>query len=539
MARPALDLRQKQNILQAKQLLRTLWRQSGLRQQDLLTGLEDRGLGIRKNTLSNWLSETDLKRPDPECLLPLIELLCPQQPDFSRLMHEEIERLLGYEVLPSSPDAVLNRIARQIQGPPAESGEDDNPLLTRLYELEERIFIYDRTYPVLRFEPEAREQVKAALGPDRAHYRQYKVSRGYELPLSRLRSLPLLTEIIESLHECVRVLRAYVEKNLLLSGPLQRDYPLFEELLAYIWEISNRLLQNESCRQSASMHASLLSILGACQGLRYLLESQHGTPSLIAFQNVLQMKGMSSQAEIHCTMAVYVGMVARQLLSGSENNQLHNQITASERLRRGLRHFEQALELLSKSYPELSDERARFFYQKETANLCYDVATLLLWRPDLRERSLTLMNRAHRHYAAVLKTDNLFKASLSPQRLAYLEVFYTISAAWCCQEPESLLVSLTMQDRLAQSKAPDENHWLGLLACAMSCGILYFRFHAESGPDLTPALGLASRALERARLVPGMESMLDQELRQDYVLSQLLPRLDVLLRQLGLSSVAV
>lgn len=532
MARPALDERQKQNIQQAKQLLRTLWRQSGLKQQDLLTGLEARGLGIRKNTLSNWLSETDLKRPDPECLLPLIELLCPDRPDFVRLMYEEIERLLGYELLPASPDAVLNRIARGMQGPPG----DDNPLLSRLYELEESIFIYDRTYPVLRLEPEAREQVKAALGPDKAHYQRYRVSSGYEIPLSRLRSLPLLTGIIESLHEGARVLRAYVEKNLLLPGPLQQDYPLFEELLTYIWEIVNRLLYNDCCRQSASMQASLLSIIGACQGLRYLLESQHGKPSLIAFQNVLQMKGMSSQAEIRCTMAVYVGMVARQLLSGSEAGG----VRASERQRRGLRHCDEALELLSKSYPLLDDERARYFYQKETANLCYDVATLLLWQPDQREYSLALMARAHQHYAAVLETDNLFRASLSPQRLAYLKAFYTISAAWCCVSPKAMLERLSREDaHEAEVSALIDNDWLSQLAIAMACGILYYRFQNVGRIDLSPALGLASRALARARRIPGMEAMLEQEIRQDYVLSRLIPRLDELLRQLGLSSVAV
>lgn len=514
MARPALSSDQKQNILQAKQLLRTLWRQSGLKQQDLLAALLEQGHPIRKNTLSNWLSETDLKRPDAEALTPLLQILCPHQPAFARLMQGEIERLLGYETAPASSDGMLNQLASLL---PCGLEAETNPLLSMLYELEERIFIYDRTYPVLRIEADDKDQLKQALGKDKALYQKYRVSSGYEIPLSQLQSPELLTEIINSLHEGVRVLRAYVEKHLLMASP-QADYPLFEELLAYIWEIVNRLLFNPCCQQQAVMKTPLLSIVGACQGIRYLLESQHGTPSLVAFENVLQLKGMTSHVEIRCAMAVYVGVIARQLLSAASRQ--------PGVLARGLHHCREALEMLSQSHIKLSDERACYFYKKEIANLCYDAATLLLWLPQQQAYSRELMTRAHRHYAEVLESENLFRASLNPERLAYLQAFYTISSAWCAPGPELSLAQLERLGQVPAGAEAEQIRWLRYLAEAIACGILYFRFGGEK------FLIGASQALRRAGAIPGMNADLAREIRQDYVLSQLIPRLGEVLEQL-------
>lgn len=510
MARPALNANQKQDILQAKQLLRTLWRQSGLKQQDLLAALSDQGQPIRKNTLSNWLSETDLKRPDPEALGPLLRALCPQ-PGFALQMQQELERLFGYETAPVSSDGVLNQLAGRLAAQP------DNPLLSMLYELEERIFVYDRTYPVLRIESDDKERLKLVLGKDKNLYQKYRVSSGYEIPLSQLQVPELLTDIIDSLHAGVRVLRAYLETHLLMTAAVPADYPLFEELLAYIWEIVNRLLFNPVCREQAAMKTPLLSIVGACQGIRYLLESQRGQPSLVAFENVLQLKGMTSREEIRCAMAVYVGVIARQLLSSAQ--------TRPELLARGQYHAREALKMLVQSHQLIADERARYFYKKEIANLSYDAATLLLWLPEQRNESVALMTQAHRYYGEVLEGENLFRAGLNPERMGYLQAFYTISSAWCCSRFEDCLSRL---GKLAAEPAASEQiRWLHHLAEAIACGILHFRF------DRQPAfLQRATRALQRAGDIPGMDGELAREIRQDYVLSRLLPRLGEVLENL-------
>jgi arginine repressor len=60
MARKALPIEQQQRTLHAKQILRILWKKSGLKQQDILAELTQRHLEIKKNTLSNWLSDTEV-----------------------------------------------------------------------------------------------------------------------------------------------------------------------------------------------------------------------------------------------------------------------------------------------------------------------------------------------------------------------------------------------------------------------------------------------------------------------------------------------
>lgn len=523
MARPALSLEQKQNILQAKQLLRTLWRQSGLKQQDILEILAAEGFELKKNTLSNWLSETEVKRPDSACLGPLLQVLCPHQPTFARLMHDEIERLLGYETLPESSDGILNQLAsRLFQGPLSHHA---HPLLSMLYELEESIFIYDRDYPVLHIEADDKETLKAALGSksgkERELYQRYRVSRGYEIPLSKLQSAAVLTQVINSLHQGVRALRAYLEKNLLLSVPFTQDYPLFEELLTYIWEVVNWLLFNPVCQTNPSLKTPLLSIVGTCQGIRYLLESQHHTPSLVAFQNVLQLKGMVSQAEVECSMGVYVGLIARQLLTFAR------QPDCADAFEKGWKHFEKAFAMLEQHHEALIDERARYFYKKELANLSYDIATLLLWLPGQQAQSLKLMAKAHAYYSQVLESDNLFRASLNQERLAYLQAFYRISEAWCCHQPFKLL------ERLNQLSLPEQLNdifWLSHLARAIASGILYLRFYQHEQSQRF--LDAAADSLTQAQRVPGMSQALSQEIEQDYILSQLLPRLREMLHTL-------
>lgn len=516
MARTALSPEQKQRIVQAKQLLRSLWRQSGLMQQELLAALAARGFSLRKNTLSNWLSETDLKRPDRDCLLSLIEILNPHQPVIARQLHYELEHLFGYETAPESSDEVLNQLASRLQ-----PGSGSSSLIERLGELEERIFVYDRSYPVLRIEADDRAQLRELLGKDRAGWARYRVSSGYEIPLSQVRVPRLLTGIIDDLHEGAMALRTLLEQDL-LGQASRAEYPLFDELHAYIWEIVNRLLYNPCCRDHAPMHNALLSIVGACQGMRYLLASEHGQPSLVAYENVLQQKGMASRAQVRCSLAVYVGVLARHLLVKSRDGE-------AAVLARGLRHCDEAIGMLTSSHLQLDDKRASYYYKKELANLCYDAATLLLWLPGQQARSRALMARAHRYYDEVLGSDNLFRAGLSRQRKAYLQVFRTISEAWCSPQPEALLARF---ERLEDAPGPDEGAWLERLAAAIACGILYVR---NEGPDRERCLQSALRALRQAGRIPGMQPVLARELQQDYILSQLsalLPRLDEALARL-------
>lgn len=516
MARSALSPQKQAQILQAKQLLRTLWAKSGLKQKEVLEALKQHQVVVKKNTLSNWFSESDLKRPPESALWPLLEILGGDREALPPL-YDELAHLLGYQLMPESSEAILNQITRRLNEQMAERLrfhrevlEDDWPaLLDLLYEIDEDIFEYDRGFPVIRIELSEQEKLRHLLGKDKQRYDAYRVSEGYEIPLSRLESFDLLTGIINHLHEGVRVLRAYVEKNLLSETPPGEDYPLFEELLKYIWEIVNRLLYNPLCQERKSLKKTLLTVIGTCQGIFYLLDFQQGRDSAVAFQNVLQLKGMHSLAEIHCAVAVYMGVVARQILASARKHQ------DPAGLKRSWAFFREALQLLERDHQALESERDLYYYKKEIANLCYDWATLLLWFEGEAERAQELMHRAHSYYAQVLETINLFQKGLSEQRATYIRAFYTITDAWCAKQPGPVLGKLNL---LSPGETLNEIFWITQVARAVAYGVLHLRFSTETQSAYRTTM---QEALFQAQRVSRLETDLEREMEQDFVLHKL------------------
>ena len=515
MARAALGPQKKQDIKQAKRLLRTLLLQSQLKQQEVLEALSKQGLQIKKNTLSNWFSESDLKRPPLEALSPILHILAPSKsPEDVLAIYDELSHLLGYQRKPESAEHILNQISQHLNHKMTErllqqrlQLEDEwPPLLDLLYELDEQIFEYDRSFPVLRLEHGEIE--KHLLIKNKALYENYRVSGGYEIPLTKVASADLLTSIINQLHEGVRVLRAYVEKNLLSEAPPGDHYPLFEELLKYIWEIVNRLLFNPLCQQDQEKKRTLLSVVGTCQGIYYLLDSLKGHNGLIKFQNMLQLKGMSSPAEIHCSMAVYVGVVARQTLNAARKNK------DSIGLKRGLTLFKEAFKALEVHHQKRHTEQTIYYYKKEMANLAYDIASLLLWFDDQSAQIQDLMTLAHDYYAQVIETINLFQAGLSEHRAAYIQAFYTITKAWCGSEAGAVQEQI---NQLNPGPEFNEDFWVSQIAKAISYGVLHLRFTAP-GTESSQYLVHMKRAYLEAKQVPGRQQELNREMEQDYIL---------------------
>lgn len=523
--KPALSPWEQQNIQRAKTLLRQLWENSGLQQRAVLQGLEARGIPLKKTTFSMWLSASgNSVRPKQEVLPVLIELLTPDWTAAQRQeILDELDALLGYGPGLETSEMLRNRLSLQWDENTRQSLEKQEAQLRHqldsldglLSALEPRLFEYDKGAPVVRVQAEDKGLVKELLGIDSLQQaRSYRTqSGGYEIPLTRVQSLDTLTALVNTMNEGIRVLRAYVERTLLQEGALELNaYPRVEDFVSYAWEISDRLLyHNRLCRSVPALRRTLLRLMATCWGVRYLLQGQEGPVSAVEFQNILQLKGLGNAAEVACPVAIFMGLLARQMLKLYRGATVH----------KGLSLSLQAREMLETHLPQLPTEQERFYYKKELANLCYDTASLLLWH---QERSSgfaphvqTLMKQAQAAYTEVLSTVNLFHAGLSEQRANHLRCFYLISLCWT--EPD-LNACMCEINKLSPGQQLNEGFWLLQLARGVACAVLSRRATEHQQREVYRQA--AARFIHQAALVPGFEQALQTELREDYILNRVL-----------------
>lgn len=523
--KPALITTEQARVLRAKRMLRHLWEQSGMNQKDVLQALAERGLPLKKTTLSMWLNATgNYVRPKGEYLRPLLEILVPQLPETQRQeLQDELEALLGYGPVPESSEMLRNRLSEQLDQAMTQTLSRQESLLRGhldaldqlLSTLESRLYEYDKGAPVVRVQAEDKALVKELLGIDSLQQaRAYRLSSGgYEIPLTRVQSLDRILEVANGMNEGVRVLRAFVERHLLQEGILDLDaYPRVEDFVSYAWEIADRLLHhNRLCRSVPALRRTLLRLMATCWGIRYILRSQEGPVSAVEFMNILQRKGMENIAEVSCAVAVFMGLLARQMLKLYHGSQVQ----------KGLFLAKQAQEMLQTHIPALPAEQETFFYKKELANLCYDTASLLLWQlarqPEYQVEFQALMQQAQQNYAEVLSTVNLFQLGLTEARANHLRCFYLISLCWIEKDIKTCLCEI---NKLSPGLQLNESYWTSQVARAVAWCVLSYR--AKQPADKQLYREAAVRCIHQAALVPGMEAALRQELREDFVLHQVL-----------------
>lgn len=522
----ALSPWEQENTRRAKSMLRKLWRDSGLSQKALLDELERVGQPTKKTTLSMWLNaEGNLVRPKPEALEPMVALCLvgsgsPVQVE-AKLQQtlDELRSLLGYAGLETT-EMLRNRLSLQLDQQAQDSLRHQEEALQGhlrvldqvLTEIEPRLFEYDKGSPVIRVSAEDKYLVRELLQIESLQQaRFYKTDEGdYEIPLTRVQSLDTVTELVNAMNEGIRVLRAFVERHLLTDGSLSLEaYPRVEDFLSYAWEIADRLLyHNRLCKSIPSLKRTLLRMMATCAGLRYLLRSQEGSVSEIEFKNLLQIKGNESQADIACSVAVFMGLLARQLLKFYRGR---------EAINRGLGIARKAADMLRIHHSQLPTEQECFFYKKELANLSYDCASLLLWAieryPGEYESAFSeLMSAAHAGYTEVLSTVNLFQEGLSEQRAAHIRCFYLISLCWLQNDPAAGVCEI---NKLAPGQQLNEHFWTLQMAKAVAWCVL-----AHKNPGNDDYLYAAVSCVQKARLVPGLEAQTRQELQDDWLLNR-------------------
>ncbi|MEZ0371890.1 MAG: hypothetical protein ACAI44_22555 [Candidatus Sericytochromatia bacterium] len=517
----ALNPWEQENTRRAKAMLRKLWLDSGLSQKALLTELERCGQPTKKTTLSMWLNaEGNLVRPKLEALEPLVSLCLAGHHRQIEQVLDELRSLLGYASLETT-EMLRNRLSLQLDQQAEASLQHQEAALQShlsvldhvLQEVEPRLFEYDKGAPVIRVSADDKYLVRELLQIDSLQQaKAFRTADGdYEIPLTRVQSLDTVTDLVNAMNEGIRVLRAFVERHLLTEGSLTLDaYPRVEDFLSYAWEIADRLLyHNRLCKSIPALKRTLLRMMATCWGIRYLLRSQEGNASEIEFQNILQLKGNDSQADIACSVAVFMGVLARQLLKFYRGR---------EPIGRGLALTRRALEMLRRHHVNLPTEQERFFYKKEIANLCYDTASLLLWAseryPEEFSTAFTsLMQQAHEAYTEVLSTVNLFQEGLSEQRAAHIRCFYLISLCWIQAEAAPGICEINKQ---ASGSQLNEHFWTLQMAKAVAWGVLAHKAATQSARDTYRAAGL--QCIHKALLVPGLEAQTHQELKEDFIL---------------------
>jgi len=521
----ALTPWEQQNIHRAKALLRRLWENSGLQQREVLAGLDFRGFPLKKTTFSMWLSGTgNLVRPKQEVLPALIEILTPLWNEAQRQeVRDELDALLGYGPGLETSEMLRNRLSLQWDDNTRQSLEKQEAQLRHqldsldglLSTLEPRLYEYDKGAPVVRVQAEDKALVKELLGLESLQQaRSYRIRGGdYEIPLTRVQSLDTLTALVNTMNEGIRLLRAYVERTLLQEGALELNaYPRVEDFVSYAWEISDRLLyHNRLCRSVPALRRTLLRLMATCWGVRYLLQGQEGPVSAVEFQNILQLKGLGNDSEVACPVAIFMGLLARQMLKLYRGATVH----------KGLSLALQARDMLAAHLPQLPTEQERFYYKKELANLCYDTASLLLWH---QERSAafggsfqSLMAEAQAAYTEVLSTVNLFHAGLSEQRANHLRCFYLISLCWTQADLNACMCEI---NKLSPGQQLNDSFWLLQLARGVACAVLSRR--ASDAKQAEIYRQAAARFILQASLVPGFDQALQTELREDFVLNRVL-----------------
>lgn len=513
------DEGERQRIRQAKQILRHLWKQSNVSMDEVLEQLGKQGLPLKKSTLSTWFSlkPDNIIRPKEDYLEPMVMLFLPAaKPEQRQEVCDELRQLLDYAAGPMPSESLRNRLAEQLDenlGRTLRASQHQlsvqlEALESLLEAIEPRILDYDKGFPVIRIEEEGSlKLLRQLLGKDRALHAQFSVEGGYEIPLTRVQSLETITEIINLLNEGSRLLRAYVERHMLDDGWLSSDLPRIEDFVTYCWEISDRLLHhNLLCKSVPALKRTLLRIMATCWGIRYILENQQGSRSEVQFQNLLALKGKTSQADIQCSVAVYMGMLARQCVRSK----------APSRLERGYSLYTRAAKLLKDHHEQLNTAQEVYFYKKELANLHFDIANLSLacaeFSPTARQVFKPAIEAAAVGYAQVLDEDHVFYQGLSPQRAQHLRLFHVLSQCWTAPKPER---ALPLIEAMLPGEVLNESYWTAQIARAMAYSILALRSRGSVAAGYRET-GL--KALEQAALVSGFAERTRTEIESEYML---------------------
>lgn len=517
----AFDADERKRILEAKQILRHLWKQSGLSMDQVIEQFAQETLKLKKSTLSTWLSLNPeaIVRPKEEYLEPLVRILTPRARQEQRQETlDEVRTLLDFDPGPLSSEALRNRLSQQLDDNLVYTLQNSQHQLSvqlealeNLLELiEPKILEYDKGFPVIRIEEEGSlKLLRQLLGKEREAHRQYQVEGGYEIPLTKVQSLETITEIINLLNEGSRLLRAYVERHLLEEGYLSVDLPRIEDFITYCWEIADRLLHhNLLCKSVPLLKRTLLRIMATCWGIRYVLENQTGSRSEVQFQNLLQLKGKTSQADIQCSVAIYMGMLVRQYLRQG----------SASKLQQTLQLYRKANDMLTRWHPELNTEQEIFYYKKELANLCYDVASLLLWQQknssQVAEVIKQSMQQAVATYAEVLETVNLFYEGLTEQRSQHVRAFYLLSLCWTSSNLKKTVAEI---NKLSSGEVLNQQFWFMQLVKASAYSILLYRSRNPSDQESYRQAG--ETHLQKALLVTGLNAQTQQEIEQDFILN--------------------
>lgn len=517
----AFDENERTRIRQAKQILRHLWKQSNLSMDEILEELNAAELPLKKSTLSTWfsLSPDNVIRPKEEYLPKLIDLFLPEGRAEQRSeVLDELRALLDYAPAPILSENLRNRLAEQLDDNLGQTLRTSQHQLSvhlaaleiLLEAIEPRILEFDKGFPVIRIEEEGSlKLLRQLLGKERETHLQYAVEDGYEIPLTRVQSVETITEIINLLNEGSRLLRAYVERHMLEEGWLSNDLPRIEDFVTYCWEISDRLLHhNLLCKSVPTLKRTLLRIMATCWGIRYMLDNQQNSKSEVQFQNLLELKGKTSRADINCSVAVYMGMLARQFLrQGSPS-----------RVQHALQLFRKSRDMLSRWHAELNTEQEVFYYKKELANLCYDVGSLLLWHQKTAgcaELMESALKQAAETYAQVLETVNLFYEGLTEQRSQHVRAFYVLSLCWSASALKKTVAEI---NKLTSGEVLNQQFWFMQMVKTSAYSILSHRSRNPS--DRASFLQAAHTHLQKALLVSGLTEQTRQEIGQDYILNQ-------------------
>lgn len=512
---------EQQHIYRAKSILKQLWKNSGISQKEVLEHLVKLELEVPQSTLSTWFStkEGNYFRPKAEHLAALVQLFCPAEQYDETL--EELNLLLGYLQGPLTPEMIKNKVAQQLrentlavlEANQREQGQLLETLAKLLEQIEPLMLNYDKGYPTLFVEAEDRKRLRQLVGKDRQLHQQFAVENGYEIPFSRLLCAETLTEIINHLNEGTRLLQAYIDRHITAEddGLLLMDFYRVEEFVMVSWEISDKLLQNNTlCKAMPVLRRALLRTMTVAWGIQYILENQNRKVTEVEFQNILKLKGKDSEADIYCSVAVYSGALARQ----------HLRSASAQKAEQGWPLFQQAARQLETHYPQLPTEQDRYFYKKELANLYYDIANYLLNRPhDLpqyQRQTEGLMKMAFGHYSEIMDTPNVFVQGLTEERAVHIQLFYMISACWALPLPKKALnlIHLLRDERLL-----DEQYWKIQIAKAIAYSVLALK--AKRPPQKEEFSELAAAALQKSRLVEGFAEATEREIAGEFALRKL------------------
>lgn len=491
---------------------------------EVMQQLEAAGEPTKKSTLSMWFSvkEDNFIRPKAELLPLLLKQFLPEADtgQFQETL-DELNSYFLYSKGPMSSEALRNHISKQLDDTLISTLKRNQQALSIYTEaleelleaIEPKVLEYDKGYPVIRIEGEDLKLLRSLLGKERSVHKAYQVEDGYEIPLTKIQSFEALTEILNHLNEGSRVLRGFVERDILENAYLGDQLPRIEDFVSYCWEISDRLLHNNLlCKNVPVLRRTLLRVMATCWGIRYLLKNQTGQVSEIQFQNILKLKGKENEADINCSVAVYMGILARQFIRQGSR----------ERVQQGTKLYTKARELLLKYHAQLHTEQEIFFYKKEIANLSYDMGSFLLWHqsqnPRYRSLSQDAMQEAAQYFSQVLETVNLFYQGLTEPRAQHVRGFYVLSLCWTLVPPKKAVGEI---NKISAGQNFNQQFWFTQIVKAIAYGTLWYRSENES--EKTEFFKAAESHLQKALLVPGFNEQTQQECEQDYILSQAFP----------------